>query len=70
MSLSMLKQNIELLNEVSKKYQELMSSANISMPSAELKKIGETLNRFKTYIRFLTVNIQQLIKEEQETLSK
>ncbi|MDP2946895.1 MAG: hypothetical protein Q8N88_02165 [Nanoarchaeota archaeon] len=70
MSISMLRQNIELLNEVSKKYQELINKGSVSISSLELKKIKETLDKFKTYIKFLTANIEQLIKEEQEMLNK
>ena len=66
----MLRQNIELLNEVSKRYQELVNRGNVSVGSTELKKIKEALDKFKSYIRFLTMNIEQLIKEEQEILNK
>lgn len=66
----MLRQNIELLNEVSKRYQGLVNKSGVSISSLELKKIKETLDKFKTYIRFLTMNIEQLIKEEQEMLNK
>lgn len=70
MSLSMLKQNIELLIEVSKKYQELANISEVSSSGAEIKKIKEALEKFKIYIKFLTSNIEQLIREERENFTK
>ena len=69
MSISMLKQNIELLAEVSKKYQELLSQGEVNISSTEIKKIKENLETFKNYIKFLTANIEQLIREEEGNLS-
>jgi len=70
MKLSMLRQNIELLNEVSIKYNDLINRRNVTSSSTELKKIGEIVSRFKTYIKFLTTNVEQLIKEEEGNLVK
>ena len=68
MSISMLKQNIELLAEVSKRFQELLSRGDINISGAEIKKIKENLETFKNYIKFLTANIEQLIREEEGNL--
>lgn len=65
----MLKQNIELLSEVSKRYQELLGHGDINLSSMEIKKIRENLETFKNYIKFLTANIEQLIREEEGNLN-
>lgn len=69
MTLSMLRQNIELLNEVSKKYQELVGKRGTTLSGAEIKNLKDSLETFKSYIKFLTANIEQLIREEEGNLT-
>jgi len=66
----MLRQNIELLKEVSKKYQSAMEKTQINLSRSEKKRVEENLKKFKKYIKFLTSNINEIVKEEESKIKE